>query len=228
MTTRTLPTTLTTTLGLLLFTAVLVLFMVAAGGWVVVLSFAVLAVTVLSLPVLWLSGNRRSAGKLLAGWGIYLVFYFAVSTGMALLQHQHTLAIGQEICADSGCFAVDNVDRTTAGQETAYTLSWHLASNDTQQAKHFPGKGLELYMFDERGRKFVLPDNANPNPLDVALPAGETVRQSMTFNVPADARELFLTAEYRPFTFQSLLPSELGRAAMSLVRRTHPALIRIQ
>jgi len=78
-------------------------------------------------------------------------------------------------------------------------------------------------MFDERGRKFVLRDNANQNPLDVTLPAGETVRQSMTFSVPADARQLFLTAQYRPFTFQSLFPGEL-----SLVPHKPAAMIRIQ
>ncbi len=65
-------------------------------------------------------------------------------------------------------------------------------------------------MFDERGRKFALPENADPNPLDVTLPPGETVRQSMTFTIPADARQLFLAAKYRPFTFQSLLPGELS------------------
>jgi hypothetical protein len=76
--------------------------------------------------------------------------------------------------------------------------------------KHFPGKGLEFYLLDERGRKFALPVNANPDPLDVTIPAGETVRQAMTFQVPADARELYLTAKYRPFTYQSFLPGELS------------------
>jgi hypothetical protein len=77
-------------------------------------------------------------------------------------------------------------------------------------SKHFPGKGLELYMFDNHGRKFGLAGNANPDPLDVTIPAGETVSQSMSFRVPADANELYLTAKYRPFTFQSLLPGELS------------------
>lgn len=120
-------------------------------------------------------------------------------------------------------FAVDKVDIAAAAPESAYTLHWHLSSNDKQLTKHFTGKGLELYLFDERGRKFVLPDNANPNPLDVTIPAGETVRQSMTFRVPADARQVFLTAKYRPFTFQSLLPGEL-----SLVPHRPGGMIRIQ
>jgi len=64
-------------------------------------------------------------------------------------------------------------------------------------------------MFDERGRKFGLANNANSDPLDVTIPAGGTVRQSMTFHVPADAHELYLSAKYRPFTFQSMLPGEL-------------------
>ena len=216
-------TRLVTVLGALLFAAVLVFLMIVLGGLVVVLSFAALAVTLLSLPVLWFTGRDRRAGQLLAAWGIYLVVYLAISTGIAVARSfAKPVNIGQEVCADSGCFAVDSVDRTAGATETLYTLHWHLASTDRQMTKHFPGKGLELYLFDERRRKFALPASANRNPLDVTLHAGETVRESMAFSIPADARELFLTAKYRPFTFQSLLPGDL-----SLVHR-HTQMIRIQ
>ena len=217
-------TRLVTVIGALLFAAVLVFLMIVLGGLVVVLSFAGLAVTLLSLPVLWFTGRARRAGQLLAAWGIYLAVYLAISTGIAVARTAFAkpVGIGQEVCADSGCFAVDSVDRTAGATETLYTLHWHLASTDRQMTKHFPGKGLELYLFDERRRKFGLPASANPNPLDVTLHAGETVRESMAFSIPADARELFLTAKYRPFTFQSLLPGDL-----SLVHR-HTQMIRIQ
>jgi hypothetical protein len=216
-TTTILAATLAMTSGMLLF-------MFALGGLVLLLSIVALAVTSIALPVLWLSGKRRRAGQLCTAWGIYLVAYLTMATGitMAGAVREPNLTIGQEVCADSGCFAVDKVE-IAAAPETSYTLYWHLSSTDKQLTKHFPGKGLELYLFDERGRKFVLPDNANPNPLDVTIPAGETVRQSMTFSVPADARQLFLSAKYRPFTFQSLLPGEL-----SLVPHRHGRMIRIQ
>jgi hypothetical protein len=210
--------------GVLLLAALLVFFMIALGGLVVVLTFAALIVTVLSLPVLWSAGRSRRARQLLSAWAIYLVVYLAISTGMAVARTTFAkpVNVGQEVCADSGCFGVDSVDRTRAATESLYTLHWHLASTDKKAAKHFPGKGLELYLFDERGRKFALPETANSNPLDVNLPAGETVRESLTFSVPADAHELFLAAKYRPLTFQSLLPGDL-----SLVHG-HTHLIRIQ
>ena len=203
----------------------LLLLMIALGGLVVLLSLVALAVTFITLPVLWLTGKRQGAIQLLTAWGIYLVVYLTISTGITLAGavREPSRAIGEEVCADSGCFAVDKVDVAAAAPGTSYTLYWHLSSNDTQLAKHFPGKGLELFMFDERGRKFALPENANPNPLDVTLPPGETVRQSMTFTIPADARQLFLAAKYRPFTFQSLLPGEL-----SLVPHRQAKIIRIQ
>jgi hypothetical protein len=203
----------------------LVLFMVAVGGLVLLLTFVVSAVTLLSVPVLWLTGKRWRAGQLLAGWGVYLAIYLTIATGLTLAGavHAHARTVGEEVCADSGCFAVDKVERAAAGPGTSYTLYWHLSSNDKQLEKRFPGKGLELYMFDERGRKFALPDSTNLNPLDVTLPPGETVRQSMTFTVPADAHQLFLTAKYRQFTFQSLLPGEL-----SLVPHRHAKMIQIQ
>ena len=203
----------------------LLVFMIVMGGLVLLLSLVASAVTLLALPVLWLTGKHQRARQLLAASGIYLCIYLAISTGITLAGavREPNLAIGEEVCADSGCFAVDKVETASAAPNTSYTLYWHLSSNDKQLAKRFPGKGLELYMFDERGRKFVLPDNVNPNPLDVTLPPGETVRQRMTFIVAPDAHQLFLTAKYRPFTFQSLLPGEL-----SLVPHRHARMIRIQ
>jgi hypothetical protein len=187
-------------------------FMFALGPIVLLLTIGALGLTLISLPVLLLSGRQRRAGQLLAAWGVYLPAYLMIATGitMAGYRHEPNLPIGKEICADSGCFAVDKIDTSAASSETTYTVYWHLSSTDNQMTKRFPGKGLEFYLLDERGRKFALPGNANPDPLDITIPAGETVRQSMTFQVPADARELYLTAKYRPFTYQSFLPGELS------------------
>lgn len=190
----------------------LVFFMFALGPIVLLLTIGALALTLIGLPILLLTGRRRRASQLLFAWGIYLPAYLLIATGitMAGYRHEPNLPIGKEICADSGCFAVDKIDTSAASSETTYTVYWHVSSTDKQMTKRFPGKGLEFYLFDEHGRKFSLPGNANPDPLDITIPAGETVRQSMTFQVPADARELYLTAKYRPFTYQSFLPGELS------------------
>jgi hypothetical protein len=189
----------------------LVFFMSALGPIVLLLTIGALGLTLIGLPVLLLMGRRRRAGQLLLAWGIYLPAYLIISTGitMAGARHEPNLPVGKELCADAGCFAVEKIVTTAASPESTFTIYWHLSSNDTQMTKHFPGKGLEIYMFDERGRKFGLANNANPDPLDVTIPAGGTVRQTMTFHVPADAHELYLSAKYRPFTFQSMLPGEL-------------------
>jgi hypothetical protein len=190
----------------------LVFFMFAMGPIVLLLTIGALVLTLVILPILLVTGRRQRASRLLMAWGIYLPAYVMISTGitMAGADSEPKFPIGKEICADAGCFAVDKIDSSTVSPETTYTVYWHLSSNDKQMTKHFPGKGLELYMFDNRGRKFGLTGNANPDPLDVTIPAGETVSQSMIFRVPADAHELYLTAKYRPFTFQSLLPGALS------------------
>ncbi len=81
MTTPTLSTKLTTTVGLLIFTSLLVFLMVVVGGLAVLLSIAVSAVTLISVPVLILTGRRRGDDKLLTAWGIYLAVYLTISTG---------------------------------------------------------------------------------------------------------------------------------------------------
>lgn len=197
------------------------------GGTILLLTlFGSVAALVFAL-ILGLGGKRRTAWKILATLSSYISFYIAVSTAVSLIQripHEHPLDIGQEVCADAGCFAVDKVEKSTAGSsENVYTLWWHLSSRDKEGERRFPGKGLELYMFDERGRKFGLSAADRKDPLDVTLHAGETVHQAMRFHVPADASQLFLTARYRPFTFQSLLPGDL-----SLLPRPHAKMIRIQ
>jgi hypothetical protein len=182
------------------------LFILAAGGIALLATIAGSMTVLISAPVLWLRGNGRRAAQILAVWGAYLALYVTISTVMAILPTRnapHPRSIGEEVCADSGCFAIEKVDKASTGDDAAYTLFWRLASTSKQEARHFPGKGLELFMFDERGRTFRLPADANPNPLDVTLPAGETLHQSITFHVPADAHQLFLTAKYRPLTFQS-------------------------
>jgi len=214
-----------TTFRLIVAAAFGVFFIVAGGGVALLATLAGSFLTLIAVPVFWFRRRRRAAAMLLGGWGAYLILYVAVSTGMALMTRRSGdgLSLGQEFCADAGCFAVDKIEKSSFGQETVYTVSWHLASTDKIAARRFPGKGLELFMFDDAGHKFALADDANPNPLDVMLPAGGTVRDSMTFRVPDTAQPLFLTAKYRPFTFQSLLPGEL-----SLLPHAPVKLIRIQ
>ncbi len=208
------------------------LFIVLGGGITVLLTLAGSIVTFIAAPTLLFVGKRHVASRLFAAWGIYLSAYILLSTGMAVGEAVvartyastiHVPAVGEEVCADAGCFAVDKVDIAAAAPESRYTLYWHLSNKNRELARRFPGKGLEIYMFDEYGRKFVLPGDANISPLDVTLPPGEIVRESMTFNIPADAHQLFLTAKYRPYTFQSLFPGIL-----SLVPVPHKRMIRIQ
>jgi len=49
------------------------LFVVAGGGIALLATLLGTAVTVVSVPVLWLLGKRRRSGRLLAGWTTYLV-----------------------------------------------------------------------------------------------------------------------------------------------------------
>ncbi len=214
------------TLAVPLAAALILFVIVAMGGIVVLVTLVGTAAVTLLVPMLWLSSRRTSAAKLLAGWGIYVAFYLLASTGIGMLTvwFEHPRPLGQEVCADSGCFAVDKVDRRRAGPNSSvYTLFWHLASTDKELTKRFPGKGLELYLFDERGRKFPLDANTDQNPLDIAIPGGETVHQSLEFKVPLGVQALFLTAEYRAFTFQSLFPG-----AISLIPHRPAAMVRIQ
>jgi hypothetical protein len=188
------------------------LLIVFLGGLALIASAVAVLVALVAFLVLLFMRKGRSAAKVAAALGVYVIFYLSLSTAMAwapYLGSHRQREVGEQVCADAGCFAVDKVDRVATQHGVDYTLAWHLTSNDKQEERRFPGKGLELYMFDERGRTFRLPANANQDPLDVLMPKGETLRQSMTFSVASDSQELFLAAKYRPYTFQSFLPGNL-------------------
>jgi hypothetical protein len=201
------------------------LFIAFLGGLALIASAAAVLAALIAIPVLFFMGNGRGASKVAGALGVYVILYLSISTAMAWAPyfgaHQQR-AIGEEVCADAGCFAVDKVDLAAAPSGLTCTLSWHLTSNDKDQERRFPGKGLELYLFDERGRTFKLPATANQDPLDVLMPKSETLHQSTTFSVASDSRQLFLAAKYRPYTFQSLLPGNL-----TLVSPPSPPMIRI-
>jgi len=201
------------------------LFIVFLGGPALIVSATVVLATLVALPVLLFAGRSRLAFKLAGSLGIYVILYLAVSTAMAWAPYfgnQRQRALGDEVCADAGCFTVDAVDRTAVQSAVMITLRWHLVGNDPHNDRRFPGKGLELYLFDERGRTFRLAADANKDPLDVSMPKRETLRQSMTFKVPSDSRQLYLAAKYRPYTFQSFLPGHL-----TLVSPPSPPMVRI-
>ena len=77
LTTTTLAATAAMIFGLLVF-------MVAPGGLVLLVSLVVSAATLVALPVLWLTGRRRRARQLLTAWGVYLALYLTIATGITL------------------------------------------------------------------------------------------------------------------------------------------------
>ena len=196
------------------------------GGIAVLLTLIGTVVIAVAAPILWFTKRRAAAYRMLAGWGAYLAFYVLISTMMSLFKlraEPEPHSIGQQVCADAGCFTADAVKQVSIGPDKLITIPWRLVNNDKQAERRFPGKGLEVYLFDERERKFALESATGLDPLDVTMPPGEAVRGTLTFRVPADARKLFLSAEYRAFTFQSLFPGVL-----SLLPRRHPPMIVIQ
>ena len=92
-------------------------FIIALGGIALLATFAASMTVLISAPVLWLQGHGRRAIQLLAAWGGYLALYVTASTAMAILptlRTPHPHAVGEEVCADAGCFAVERVERAVA------------------------------------------------------------------------------------------------------------------
>src|SRR5262247_1254317 len=107
--------------------------MIALGGVALLATLLGSAVLVIVAGALLLRRRRGPALRMIAGWGIYLLAYVLISTALSQSQRERVSAVGQEFCADSGCFAVDKVDRVVTPPQATYTVSWHLASNDAAQ-----------------------------------------------------------------------------------------------
>jgi hypothetical protein len=133
------------------------------------------------------------AGRAFAG---IAAGYLAGILLISLLTPRTIVSIGDSYCWDLWCVGIQNVNATAQGQNIVYTADVALFADSTT-TQHLPsdpsGKQF-FYVMDEQGRRFQIQQSAFAA-TDITVNPGESVKSSLTFLAPADARNLYLTGD---------------------------------
>jgi hypothetical protein len=150
-----------------------------------------IALFLISLVTLLAAAIRgRRATGILRIWAICFVIYMAIVFAVALATPQRVYAIGEDRCFDDWCIAVEAADRAPAPRGILYTVTLRVSSRARRVTQR--EKGANVYLTDDRGRRFDAAPDPSATPLDVQLEPGQAARAKHTFLVPPDARDLGL------------------------------------
>jgi hypothetical protein len=139
--------------------------------------------------------DRKFHGAARAGrvCALILVPYVAALALVSLLTPGTVVNIGDSYCYDLWCLGVDQVDAAPKGRDILYKAdvrifvdSSHPHRLPAEQAKGF------FYVLDEQGKRYSLLPEASFADADVTVHPGESVRSSLAFVAPRNARKLYL------------------------------------
>jgi hypothetical protein len=121
--------------------------------------------------------------------------YLASIMVVSMLTRQTIVSIGDSYCWDLWCVGIQSVSAVPQGENLLYTaeVSLFADSPDAQLVASGAAKQF-FYVLDERGRRFPVFPGA-PSGAAFTVKPGETLRSSLVFLVPADARALYLTGD---------------------------------
>ena len=185
------------------------------GALLGLLIMLVVVLGVLLSMVLLLCGRWRAAAGIGRASACAFAIYLAAVVVISLLTPRTIVSIGDGYCYDIWCVGVQQVNATPQGQNVVYTVNLRIFSD----ANHVQTRREKdsLYVLDERGRRFPLAQDASVIPLDVSVNPGESLNTSVTFLAPANARMLYLTADY---SVTPWVPLYLGSDISPFHRRT--------
>jgi hypothetical protein len=120
-------------------------------------------VTLLAVVGVAVTGRFRTAGRLLAGWIVFVAGYLAIVVVVSFFARPRQIAVRENVCFDDWCIAVDTIEH-----------------------------GTIVFVQDTNGQRYDSRTPGDEPPFDVLLSAGETLRTRREFDPPASATPLRL------------------------------------
>jgi hypothetical protein len=149
-----------------------------------------------------LRGDEQRAWKIVKAWGVGVAVYAAVWLVAAMLPRTSVMKTALPYCVDDLCMTVLNVARTPADGGFQEQFGVRLSSRANHGSRS--AKGAEVYLTDDRNRKFRLVD-ASPLPFEADVDPGKSVDTRLSFDVPSDARKLYFAVRMEGITYGSLM-----------------------
>ncbi len=124
--------------------------------------------------------------------------YMGAVVLVSLLTPRTIVSIGDSYCWDLWCVGIQNVNTTPQGQNMLYTAEVSLfVDSATAQIEVSDQPKRFFYVVDEQGRRFPILAYASTARPNVTVKPGESVKSSLTFLAPANARKLYLTDDLK-------------------------------
>jgi hypothetical protein len=130
------------------------------------------------------------AGRVCA---VIVVPYLAALALVSLLTPGTVVNTGDSYCYDLWCLGVNQVNATPRGEDILYTAEVRIFV-DSSQAHHLPVEQAKdfFYVLDDQGRRYPLLREASFVDAGVTVQPGESVKSSLAFLAPLNARKLYL------------------------------------
>jgi hypothetical protein len=122
--------------------------------------------------------------------------YMAAIMLVSLLTPRTIVSIGDSYCWDLWCLGIQNVRANPQGQNVLYTAEVSLfVDSTTAQLELTDQPKRPFYVVDEEGHRFPIVAYSSLGASKVTVKPGESVKSSLTFLAPANARSLYLTGD---------------------------------
>jgi hypothetical protein len=160
----------------------------------VILLFFTAVGTVIAAAVLAARGRWARALGLLRGLALCTVVYVGIVYAATALSKEAVLRIGDPVCDDDWCIAVENAVRTPMSGVARYDVTLRIFSRARRVAQREMG-AKDVYLVDAQWRRYDPVRTGAEVPLNTLLQAGESVTTNRRFEVPADARRIGLMVD---------------------------------
>jgi hypothetical protein len=160
---------------------VIVLFLLAAG-------------TLIGAAVLGVRGRWVPAFFLLRRLAICTLAYVGIVYAATALANEVVLRIGDPLCDDDWCIAVENAKRTPIDAIVRYDVTLRIFSRARRVEQREMG-AKDVYLVDPQWTRYDPVRTGAEVPLNTLLQAGESVTTSRRFELPADARGIGLRVD---------------------------------
>jgi hypothetical protein len=169
-----------------------------AGGWAGLLLF--LPAVAVCLRLLFALNDRKfhEVGRVGRVCAVIVVSYLAAVVLVSLLTPVTVVNIGDSYCYDLWCLGVNQVNASLRGQDILYTADVRIFA-DSSHPHQIPAEYAKdfFYVLDDRGRRYPLLREASFVDADVTVRPGESVKSSLAFSAPLNARKLYLMGKGR-------------------------------
>jgi len=146
--------------------------------------FAVTVATLLGAAIAFLKGNRTRSRHIARRWAVCALVYLAVVYAVAIGRPRRILSVGQDHCFDEWCVIVDGASRTPEG----HRVNFHLFNRARRADQH--ANGVEVYLTDDRGRRWDPEPDPTGVPMNTVLHAGESKAAALRFRTPPNVQGL--------------------------------------